>query len=55
MFENIMGTKVIIIPKYMIGKELEAMINNYESFHIISERKEFVHVLVYIYRNFFEA
>jgi len=50
-----MGTKVLVIPKYMIEKEIQAMLNNYESFHVINEREGFVHVLVYMYRNFFPA
>lgn len=55
MFENIRGSHIKIVPKYLIGIELERMLNNFESFKILKEQEGAIHILVYIYNYFYET
>lgn len=55
MFKDIIAAYIRIIPVHILGRELQRMVNNYESYKILKVEKESAYVFCYQYDRFYEA
>ena len=55
MFKDIIAAYIRIIPMHILGRELQRMINNYESYRVLKVEQGSAYVFCYQYDRFYEA